>query len=132
MAHDNVTFQRHTAIRKLGLYGGWGASSTQPSARTRGTRSITAAIRYQHESLPHQEMMHYALYQNSLTKPVVLLIHRLPLLFFAGIFLLTTDSVRVVSRPLILTVGLRVTPSTEVIGKVVTERSNSLSEAVAP
>jgi len=53
VAHNNVTFQRHTAIRKLGFYGGWGASSTQPSARTRGTRSITAAIRYQHESLPH-------------------------------------------------------------------------------
>jgi len=53
VAHDNVTFQRHTAIRKLGFYGGWGASSIQPSARTRGTQSATAAIRYQHESLPH-------------------------------------------------------------------------------
>jgi len=75
--------------------------------------------------------MHCALYQNSFTKPVVLLVHMLPLLFFAGTFLLTTDSVRVVSRPLILTGGLRVTSSTEVISKVVTERSNSLSAVVA-
>jgi len=75
--------------------------------------------------------MHHALYRNSFTKLVVLLIHVLHLLFFAGIFLLTTDSVRVVSRPLILIVGLRVTSSTEVIGKVVTERSNSLSAAEA-
>jgi len=75
--------------------------------------------------------MHYALYQNFFAEPVVLLIHMLPLLFFARIFLLTTDSVRVVSRPLILTVELGVTPSTQVIGEVVIERSNSLSATVA-
>ena len=61
VVHNNVTFQRHTAIRKLGFYGGWGAASTKPSARTRGTRSTAAAICYQLEPLPRQEVMHYAL-----------------------------------------------------------------------